>query len=180
MRRGVVFARRWVLIAVVAWAAAAGATFWLVRSSAAATSERAAQFRSADELARAIARKGNFDQAHLDEARKLARLHPVPLAAVGSWRGWTEALGTGWQIAPPVVRQHAAYAVRVATVRLVAPTVGDWPRLLGAVRDTESRPGFAVLEVELQSEGDHQHRSMQTMRLVVGMGERVPAEQQSP
>ncbi len=140
MIRGVTYSRGWAAAAVAALAAAGGATAWLVRSSASAASERAVQVRLAAELGRAIALKGDCDNAHLDEARNRARLHPVPLAAAGAWQAWAEALGTGWQISRPEVRRHAAYAVSVATVRLVAPAVSDWPRLLAAVQQTESRP----------------------------------------
>jgi hypothetical protein len=180
MIRGVTYARAWALAAGAALATAGGATAWLVRSSSRATSERVAQVRRADDLGRAIALKGAFDDAHLEEARNRARLHPVPLAVAGAWQGWAKSLGVGWQISRPEVRRHAAYAVSVATVRLVAPAVSDWPRVLAAVRETESRPGFGVLEVELRSEGDQRDRSMQSVSLVVGMGARLPAEVGSP
>jgi hypothetical protein len=180
MIRGVTYARGWALAAGAALAAAGGATAWLMRSSAAASSERSAQVRLAADLGQAIALKSAFDDAHLEEARNRARLHPVPLAGVGAWQAWAEALGAGWQISPPEVRRHASYAVSVAAVRLVAPAVSDWPRVLAAVEETERRPGFGVLEVELKSEGDQRHRSMQSMSLLVAMGARLPAEFGSP
>jgi hypothetical protein len=175
MIQGIVYSKALALGAGVALLAAVSAAGWHLQAAAAAAEERGSDVRQARELRQSIARKAEFDDAHLEAARVRAAGHPVPLAAEGAWQEWTAALGPGWQVSVPEVRIHPACVVRLATARLVAPSVGDWPKVVAAVGEIERRPGFGVLEVELASGGDHHHRTMDTVRLVVAMGARRPA-----
>jgi len=176
MVKGVAYSKPWALAALVGILVAASAGVWRAAVRTDVTRETDAENRRRRERLQTIAHLAPFDDGQLALARRRAREHPARFAVDADWDRWVAGLGGDWQISPREIVIHPSYTVSKATARLIAPSVGDWSRIVAAVGEIERRPGFGVVEIELASSGDRRRRTMETVRLVVAMAAPRPAE----
>jgi hypothetical protein len=52
---------------------------------------------------------------------------------------------------------------------LKSPATTDWPQIVDAVKASESLPGVGIVGFEMKTSGDHEHRSVDFVRVVVAI-----------
>jgi hypothetical protein len=128
--------------------------------------------RAADaesKLTSEIAGKSMYEGESLDALRDQVGRTRIQLGDAGTWSRLVRQFGDGWSAESGPTEDKGGYEIRYGTIRLLAPSVADWPKIVEAVRDSEAMRGVGIAEFEMRTSGDRDRRSLDLVRILVAV-----------
>jgi hypothetical protein len=116
-----------------------------------------------------IAARSMYEGESLEALRDQVGRSRIRLGDAGTWGRLVGQLGDGWAADSGATEDKAGYVIRYGTIRLLAPSIADWPRIVGAVKDSEAMRGVGIAEFEMRTSGDHDRRSLDLVRILVAV-----------
>jgi hypothetical protein len=114
-----------------------------------------------------IAARSMYEGESLDALREQVVRSRVQLGDAGTWGRLVTRFGDGWTAETGPTEDKGGYVIRYGTIRLLAPSVADWPKIVEAVRDSEAMRGVGIAEFEMRTSGDRDRRSLDLVRILV-------------
>jgi hypothetical protein len=119
-----------------------------------------------------LAALSEFDETHLRALSESVDRFRHSLGADSSLAKALGHLAGQWINEGEVTTEHGAYSTKVHRIRMTAPSVAEWPRIVDTVAFLEGCPGVQVDGIEMKSSGGAAQRSLDYvgMKLVVQVG----------
>jgi hypothetical protein len=124
-------------------------------------------------LSRQVTAMSDCDDSHLNALRALVDRFRGQLGTEDPWGRLVLLFGKDWTAEPGPRDQGAGYLTQIGTFVMLAPSVSDWPGIVDAVRSAEQLPGVGIAGLEMRSTGDRDHRSLETVKIVVAIRSRL-------
>jgi hypothetical protein len=118
-----------------------------------------------------LAALSDFDGAHLRALSESVDQFRHRLGEPSTWAQALGHLGGQWINEADASTEHGAYATKVHRIRMAAPSVAEWPRIIDTAGLLERCPGVQIEGIEMKSSGTAAQRSLDYvgLRLVVQM-----------
>ena len=120
-------------------------------------------------LSSQIAAKSMYERERLEELREQIGRFRVRLGADGTWDSVVSRIGLGWYAEPGTRNERGTYSIQYGTLKLMSPTVADWPRVIEAVGESEAIPGVGIAEIEIKASGVRGQRTLELVRILVAV-----------
>lgn len=169
MIRGVQYSLPFAAVGVAALAAT-GSMIWLRFDLEAriAGQRRRASIAEAS-LSSQIAAKSMYERECLETLHSQVSRFRERLGTDGTWERAVGQFGSGWNAELGARDDRSGYSIQYGTLRLISPTLADWPRIIGAVRDSEAIPGVGIAEIEMKASGSRGQRTLDLVRILLAI-----------
>jgi hypothetical protein len=167
MTRGFEYSR--LLAAAASGAVAvAGGMFWLHVALKARWSEHLRRASSVEaRMSEQVAALSEFEAEKLEALRSKVGRVRVQLGPEDTWERLIAKLGDSWAVEAGHREERTGCSVQCGVFRLKSPVVSDWPAIVEALKDSEALPGVGIAEIEMQTSGNLERRSLDYVRILV-------------
>ena len=167
MTEGTTFSKRYVALCSVAIGVAI-LMAWLCQETAA---NRKAKLSNASgderEISRQIAARSAFADSDLAALRLHVDRFQVLLGPEDQLATVVRGFGSSWDAESNSTEERNGFSVHIETFRKLAPRIADWSKAIDLLGELELLPGVGIARFEMRTIGDHSHRSVDFLKVVV-------------
>lgn len=167
MNRGFAYSKLNAAVAGAALLAAGACAAACLAASGRARRHAASEAAEIAGLERRCAALGAFDDAHLAATRARMDDFESRIAAGRLLAGELSGLPGSWTVRPSVRAARAGYCLQEVRLRLAAPIMSDWPRIVESVGLVERLPCVNSVGLEMTTSAEKDTRSISLVEITL-------------